>query len=102
MRPRGHHGLVPRRPLTSEELAERENDPTEMTRRFYRHPWLAGLVSGALIAGWILALDLPWLLALVTGALLALFTGLMWRPGGPGQDLRRYVLRRFPKKPNST
>ena len=93
---------MPRRSLTSEELAERKNDPTELTRRVYRHPWLAGLVSGLLIAAWILTLDLPWGLALATGGLLALFTGLVWRPGGPGQRWRRYILRRFPKKPAST
>ena len=92
---------MPRRQLTPSEIAERETDPTELTRRVYRHPWLAGVVSGALIVGWVLALDLPWQLALGTGAALMLFTGFMWRPGGPGQELRRYVLRGFPKKPPS-
>ena len=93
-------GVRPRS-LNPEEVAERDNDPTELTRRVYRRPWLAGLASGSLIAAWVLLLRLPWPLAVGTGIALTLFTGFMWRPGGPAQRLRRYVLRRFPKTPPS-
>jgi hypothetical protein len=86
-------------PLSSWEIAERENDPSELTRRAYRHPWRTGVISGLLIAGWVLVLDLPWTIALGAGVALMLFTGFMWRPGGPGQDVRRYMLQRFSQKP---
>ena len=36
--------------------------------------------------------------ALGIGAAATLFAGFVWRPGGPGQRVRRYMLRRFPKK----
>jgi hypothetical protein len=89
-----------RRQLTAHELAERENDPSELTRRVYRHPWLTGLSGGVAIAAWALVLDLPWLLAAGVGLAILLWTGLAWRPGGPGQRIRRYYLQlqRFPKK----
>jgi len=90
-------GFVSSRRLTPQQLAERDNDPTELTRRFYRHPWRAGVGSGALLATWTLVLGLPWPLAVGVGVVMMIFTGLMWRPGGPAQRLRRYLLRRFPK-----
>jgi hypothetical protein len=89
---------VGRRTLRPEEIAERENDPSELTRRTYRHPWVAGAVGGIAIAAWIRVLGLPLVLAVVVGVALLLWTGYAWRPGGPGQRLRRYILRRFPKK----
>jgi hypothetical protein len=87
-----------KRDLTPEELAERETDPSELTRRVYAHPWRTGAGTGLLIAAWVLWLsDGSVVLALAAGLGMLLLYGFLWRPGGPGQRLRRYILRRFPK-----
>jgi len=96
---RGHHEPVLRHPLTPEEQAERDNDPNPLTRQAYRHPWRLGVLSGLLIASWIVLLDLPWQVGVAVGMLVVIVTGLAWRPGGHGQRVRRYMLRRFPKNP---
>jgi len=88
-----------RRELSPEEAAERENDPSGLTRYFYRHPWTAGVASGAVLVAWLsLAGRIAWPIALAAGNAVMLFTGLVWRPGGPGQRWRRYKLQRFPAK----
>jgi hypothetical protein len=76
-------GAVARRRLTPEEVAERENDPSTMTRSFHAHPWRAGFASGAVIAAWVLVLNVFWLIAVGLGIAVMLLTALVWRPGGP-------------------
>jgi hypothetical protein len=85
-----------RRQLTAEEIAERENDPSELTR-VYRHPWITGLSGGVALAAWVLVLNVSWVFAVGVGLAILLWTGLAWRPGGPGQRIRCYYLHRFPK-----
>lgn len=84
--------------LTPEEQTERQNDPTPLTRFFFRHAWLAGAASGGLIAAWVWVIGGAWPVAVGLGIGMFLWTGLVWRPGGVGQRWRRYMLRRFPKK----
>jgi hypothetical protein len=84
--------------LTPEEIAERENDPSALTRFAFRHPWVTGLFAAALIVTWGLVLGIAWPIPLSVGIALMLLVGLVWRPTGPGQRWRRYTLRRFPKK----
>jgi hypothetical protein len=85
--------------MSPEEAAERESDPSGLTRYFYRHPWGAGVASGALLVAWLsLAGRLAWPIAIAVGVAVMLFTGVVWRPGGPGQRWRRYKLQRFPEK----
>ena len=78
-----------RQRLTSEEIAERENEPNALTRRYYLHPWRNAAVAGATIAAWCLVLGAQWPVALIVGAALTTFMGLVWRAGGPGQRWRR-------------
>lgn len=84
--------------LTPEEVAERRTDPSDLTRRTYAHPWRTGAGAGLLISAWVLALDLPVVVALGIGLAMLLLFGFLWRPGGPAQPLRQYMLRRFPKR----
>jgi hypothetical protein len=57
---------------------------------------VSGLVVAAVCVGPGGAL---WSVGAGVGLIVLLWTGLVWRPGGAGQRMRRYVLRRFPKKP---
>jgi hypothetical protein len=88
-----------RRELSPAEVAERESDPSGLTRYFYRHPWRAGVASGALLVAWLsLAGRIAGPIAIAVGVAVMLVMGLLWRPGGPGQRWRRYMLQRFPEK----
>jgi hypothetical protein len=82
-------GVKLHRRLTPDEIAERDNDPAALTRQMYRHPWIAGFVSGGLLATWGVAIGLPWYTAIVTGVLLCILTVFAWRPGGPAQRWRQ-------------
>lgn len=85
--------------LSPDELAERENDPSPLTRFTFRHPWGAGVGSGLVVAAFCVGpAGAPWFVGTGVGLIVFLWTGLVWRPGGPGQRMRRYVLRRFPKR----
>jgi hypothetical protein len=53
---------------------------------------------GVLLFAWGLGIGVAWPIAIAVGVAVLLFTGLVWRPGGPGQRWRRYMLRRFPRK----
>jgi hypothetical protein len=70
-----------RRQLTHDESAERENDPSELTRYFFRHPWTAGVASGVLLLVLGLARGIPWPIASGVDVAVVLFAGLVWRPG---------------------
>jgi hypothetical protein len=82
--------------LSADEISERAEDPSALTRFAYAHPWRLGLTSGAVIAGWALVLGLVWPVALAVGAVLAIGQGFAWRPG-----LRSYLLFRFPRNERS-
>jgi fatty acid desaturase len=86
------------RDLSPEECQERRDDPTALTRFFFRCPWLAGAACGAVLAGWVLVLGAIWPVALFLGVAMFFWTGIVWRRAGPGQRWRRYMLRRFPKR----
>jgi Flp pilus assembly protein TadB len=86
-----------RRELSPEEAAERESDPSGLTQYFFRHPWRAGIASGALLFVWMVA-SVAWPIAIAAGVAVMLFTGPVWRHGGPGQRWRRSKLQRFPEK----
>lgn len=83
--------------VTPGEEVERTADPSSLTRFHFHHPWIAGLVAGLGMLGVVLANGLPWFLGIAVGLALFLWTGLVWRPGGPGQRMRRYMLTRFPR-----
>jgi hypothetical protein len=63
-----------RRELSPEEAAERESDPSGLTRYFFRHPWRAGIASGALLFVWMVA-SVAWPIAIAAGVAVMLFTG---------------------------
>ena len=96
----GRYALaMKRRELSPDEATERASDPSGLTRYFYRHPWMAGAASGAFLLAWLsLAGRIAWPITVVVGVAVMLFTGLVWRPGGPGQRWRRHKLQRFPEK----
>jgi hypothetical protein len=73
-------------------------DPTPLTGFFLRRPVIAASLSGLLIAGWVLALDLPLFVAVGVGIAIGLVQWLLWHDGGPGFRWRQAMLRRFPKK----
>ena len=84
--------------LTPDEIVERENDHSSLVRYHYRHPWIAGLWAGLTLAAIGIVRGYPWRVPASIGLAMFLCTGLTWRPGGPGQRMRRWALRRDPRK----
>jgi hypothetical protein len=84
--------------LTPDEIVERENDPSSLVRYHYRHPWIAGPGAGLTLAAIGIVRGYPWFVPAGIGLAMFLWTGLAWRPGGAGQRMRRWALRRYPRK----
>ena len=97
-KPIGHAALmsIPR-PTPSDEV-EPPADPSELAQFHFEHPWRAGAIGGIAILGVGFARGLPWFVAVPVGIAIVLWTGLVWRPGGPGTRMRKYMLRRFPQR----
>ena len=76
----------------------RREDPHPLTQYFLDHPVRASAWSGIAIVGVCLRADRSLAAAACVGAVGAAGQWLIWRVGGPGLRMRRYLLRRFPKR----
>ena len=85
-------------PPTPSDEVEPSADPSELTQFHFEHPWRAGAISGITMLGVGVARGLPWFVVVPVGLATLLWTGLVWRPRGPGTRMRQYMLRRFPQR----
>ena len=62
------------------------------------HPLRASMLAGSLIGGYSAFLSESFVVGLCAGLATLGLSYLIWRPGGPGHRLRRWAVRRFPKR----